>query len=204
MRSGAAAARRCQGDLSRATAPIPVWSGRICNVATISGTGADHARDYWIRPAKPSDVGFLADVVVEATRAQGRWPADFDEAEFRRRYVSWTEAQVRGEDPHSATSVIELAGEAVGRLRIVRDGQRIELAGIQLHPRVQGRGLGTAIIDDLKSEAERTGVPLELAVEHDNPRARTLYERLRFVKIGEDAKEARFRWQPDLEPPKPD
>jgi GNAT superfamily N-acetyltransferase len=111
----------------------------------MAGIGADHARDYWIRPAKLSDVGFLADVVVEATRAQARWPADFDEAEFRRHYVSWTETQVRGGDPHSATSVIELAGEAVGRLRIVRDGQRIELSGIQLRPRVQGRGIGTGI-----------------------------------------------------------
>src|SRR3989442_15177012 len=73
--------------------------------------------------------------------------------------MSWTEMHVRGEDPHSTTSVIELAGEAVGRLRIVRDGQRIELSGIQLRPRVQGRGIGTAVIDDLKSEAARTGLP---------------------------------------------
>src|SRR2546422_885653 len=119
----------------------------------MAGIGADRARNYWIRPAKLSDAGFLADVVVDATRAQGRWPADFDEAEFRRRYVSWTEMHVRGEDPRSTTSVIELAGEAVGRLRMVRNGQRIELAGIQLRPRVQGRGIGTAIIDELKSEA---------------------------------------------------
>jgi ribosomal protein S18 acetylase RimI-like enzyme len=165
-------------------------------VPLVAGTDADHTREYQIRPAALSDVGFLADVVVEATRAQGRWPADFDEVAFRRHYTSWTETQVRGEDAHSTTSVIELAGEAVGRLRIVRDGHRVELAGLQLRPVVQGRGIGTAIIEDLKSEAASAGVPLELSVEHDNPRARVLYERLGFVKIGEDAKEARLRWQP--------
>ena len=147
-----------------------------------------------MRPATLSDVGFLVDVVVVATAAQGRWPVNFDEDEFRRSYTSWTEAHIRGVDPNSTTSVIELGGEAVGRLRVVREAQRLELSGIQLYPRVQGRGIGTALVEALKSEAATSGLPLELSVEHDNPRARALYERLGFEKIGQDAKEARFRW----------
>jgi ribosomal protein S18 acetylase RimI-like enzyme len=162
----------------------------------VTGVGEELAKRYWIRPATLSDVGFLADVVVEATRAQGRWRTDVDEAEFHRNYVSGTRALMEGGDPHSVTSVIEVAGECVGRLRIVRDGKRLELSGIQLLPRVQGRGIGTGIIEDLKSEAARRGVPLELSVEHDNPRARALYERLGFVKVDEDDNEARFRWRP--------
>jgi hypothetical protein len=114
-------------------------------VLFVSGSNADHPPEYRVRPAGGGDVQFLTDVVVEATRAQGRWPEDFDEAEFRRRYVRWTEKHVRGEDPASTTSVVELAGKAVGRLRVVRDGQRIELAGIQLRPDAQGRGIGTGI-----------------------------------------------------------
>ena len=165
----------------------------------MAGTDADRTGAYRLRPAVLDDVGFLVDVVIEATSAQGRWPEDFDEAEFRRFYTSWTEPQVRAEDPRNTTSVIELGGEAVGRLRVVRDGERVELAGIQLRPRVQGRGIGTSIIGELKAEATRAGLPLELSVEHDNPRARTLYERLRFVKIGANAKEARFRWEPEAD-----
>lgn len=115
-------------------------------------------------------------------------------AEFRREYIGWTEEHVRGEVPFSSTSVIEVEGTAVGRLRVVRDGTRIELAGIQLRPEVQSRGIGSRVIEDLKSEATRSGLPLELSVEHDNPRARALYERLGFVQIGTDDDEAMLRW----------
>jgi GNAT superfamily N-acetyltransferase len=45
---------------------------------------------------------------------------------------------------------IESGGGRVGRLRITRSPDRIELSGIQLLPHVQGRGIGTAIIKDLK------------------------------------------------------
>lgn len=147
------------------------------------------------RPATLDDVDFLTDVVVEATRAQGRWPADRDEREFRRQFAASTTAHVRGAEPASTTSVIEVDGESVGRLRVVRHGDRIELAGIQLLPRVQGRGIGTMVIDDLQVEASSAGVPLELSVEHDNPRARALYERLGFRPVSEDATEARLRWE---------
>lgn len=145
-------------------------------------------------------MGFLADVVIEATKAEGRLPAGFDEAEWRRRYMPWTEEQVFGDAPDSTISVIEVGGEAVGRLRVVRDGQHVELAGIQLRPNVQGRGIGTSIIEQLQSEAARARLPLELSVEHDNPRARTLYERLGFVEISRDADEARLRWCPSAMP----
>ena len=91
--------------------------------------------------------------------------------------------------------VIELDGEPVRRLRIIRDGQRVELAGIQLHADVQGQGIGSAIIETLKSDAANAGLPFELSVEHDNPRARALYERLGLVEISHDNKEARLRWR---------
>ncbi len=151
--------------------------------------------EFSIRPATQRDVGFLTEVVVEATRAQGRWPADFDEAEFRRTYETWTATQVEGGDANSTTSVIAVAGQAVGRLRVLRDDERIDLAGIQLLPKMQGHGIGTRIIEDLKSEATRAGIPLDISVEHDNPRARMLYERLGLVKIDEDAMEVRLRWR---------
>src|SRR5215469_481839 len=91
-----------------------------------------------LRPAALEDADFLAEVSLSALRALREPPPDFDEASWRAGFISWTEEQVRGEVPFSATSVIELDGEAVGRLRVVRDGRRIELAGIQLLPSAQG------------------------------------------------------------------
>lgn len=45
--------------------------------------------------------------------------------------------------------------------------------------------LGTAIIEGLKAEAKAAGVPLDIGIEKDNPRARRLYERLGCVQVAE-------------------
>lgn len=149
---------------------------------------------YRIRTAITQDVGFLADVVVSATRAQGRWPEDLDEAGWRVGFCRWTGQEVSESNDDSETAVIELNGERVGRLRVVRTSTGIELAGIQLSPRVQRRGIGTAIIESLKVEAATAGVPLHLGVEKDNPDARRLYHRLGFVEHGEADGEYKLRW----------
>jgi ribosomal protein S18 acetylase RimI-like enzyme len=151
---------------------------------------------YRIRPATADDVEFLADVVLDATRAQGRLPRDFDERQWRERFCAWTMEQVRGEIPDSTTSVVEVDDERAGRLRIARTAGCVELCGIQLLPRIQRRGIGTAIIEDLKAQAAAADVPLDLGVEKDNPDARKLYDRLGFIHIGETEQESRLRWNP--------
>jgi ribosomal protein S18 acetylase RimI-like enzyme len=151
---------------------------------------------YRLRPAIAEDVGFLADVVIEATRAQGRLPNDFDERQWRKRFAEWTMQQLRGEIPDSTTSVVEVGNQRAGRLRITRTADYIELSGIQLLPDIQRHGIGTAIIEDLKAQAAAVGIPVDLGVEKDNPQARKLYERLGFVQVGETEQERKLRWDP--------
>jgi GNAT superfamily N-acetyltransferase len=109
--------------------------------------------DYRIRAAAADDVRFLADVVIEATRAQGRLSTDFDERGWREEFGEWTMEQICGEVPDSTTSVIEVDSERVGRLRITRTAGHIELSDIQLLPQAQRHGIGTAVIEDLKAQA---------------------------------------------------
>jgi GNAT superfamily N-acetyltransferase len=149
---------------------------------------------YTIRRAALDDVGFLADVSVAATRDQGRLPNDFDEPEWRAGFAEWTAEQIRDEGSPSTTSVIEVDGEPVGRLRVSRTAEGIELCGIQLLPRVQNRGIGTAIITALQAEAADLGVPLELGVEKDNLNAHRLYNLLGFTKYAESPEEHKLRW----------
>jgi ribosomal protein S18 acetylase RimI-like enzyme len=151
---------------------------------------------YRTRPASADDVEFLADVVIEATRAQGRLPEDFDERQWRTAFGEWTMEQVRGEVADSGTSVVEVENRPVGRLRVTRTAGNIELCGIQLLPDVQRRGIGTAVIEDLKAQAAAAGIPLDLSVEKDNPQARKLYDRLGFLPVGETDQESRLRWSP--------
>lgn len=154
-----------------------------------------------LRVANPFDVGFLADVVISATRDQGRLDDDFDEAGFRSGFEAWTADQVAGRVEGSRTYVIEVDGERAGRLRVVNDAQTVELAGLQLLPRFQSRGVGSEILVLLKAEATSAGLRFELSVEIDNPRAQALYERHGLVVIGSANGENRLRWSGGGQPP---
>jgi ribosomal protein S18 acetylase RimI-like enzyme/SAM-dependent methyltransferase len=147
---------------------------------------------YSIRPAEPADAAAIAEACFAAIRGQGRMPAEVDELEWRAEYEGWTLESI--EDPTTDLSVVEVDGRPAGRLRVSRTPEALQLNGIQLHPDIQNRGIGTAIIAQLQSEAASTGVPLDLSVEKDNPNARRLYLRLGFVRVGGDDNEDKLRW----------
>jgi RimJ/RimL family protein N-acetyltransferase len=146
-----------------------------------------------VRPATLADVEFLTDTAIAATQDQGRFPADVDLAEYRAGFLDWTTEQVRGEVPDSETAVVEAYGVPVGRLRVVRTADVVELAGLQLLPAHQSRGIGTRIVRDLVAEAQAAGRRFELSVEKDNPRAQALYARLGMVQVGETDEELLMR-----------
>jgi GNAT superfamily N-acetyltransferase len=152
---------------------------------------------YRIREASLAEVEFLADVTLTATRAQGRLAPDFDESAWREGFTDWTRESI--DDPATVLYVVEVDDRPAGRLRVSRTPEAVELNGIQLHPDVQNRGIGTAIVNALQSEATRRGVPLQLTVERDNPDARRLYDRLGFSKTGEAGAEDILQWTKGVE-----
>jgi ribosomal protein S18 acetylase RimI-like enzyme len=68
-------------------------------------------------------------------------------------------------------------GAAIGALDLSDEGDHIYLSRIAILPEVQGRGVGTAVIDDLIGR----GRTIRLHVFINNGRARRFYERLGFV-----------------------
>jgi ribosomal protein S18 acetylase RimI-like enzyme len=145
--------------------------------------------DIHLRPATLEDVAFLADVVITATCAQGRFPHDVDMVEYRAGYEDWTRETILGAIPDCTLCVIVYDGCPVGRLRVVRTPTSITLAGIQLLPAYQNQRIGSTLIEQLKHEADLNHVPLFISVEKDNPRAQRLYERLGCRIIGQDGQE---------------
>jgi RimJ/RimL family protein N-acetyltransferase len=152
-----------------------------------------------IRPASVSDAEFLTEAVMAATEAQGRFPADLDRAAYRAGFLEWTLEQLRDGIPDSTTSVVSAYGADVGRLRVVRTAELVELAGLQLLPAHQDRGIGTRLMRELMAEAAASGRGFGLSVEKDNPRARALYERLGLVTVGEEGDEYVMRLSPLVE-----
>lgn len=145
------------------------------------------------RPATLADVGFLTDVVVEATYDQGRFPDDFDEVDYRAGFGEWTAEQVRGDGAGSSIAVVQVDGQDAGRLRVVRRDGLVEIAGLQLLPEHQSRGVGRTVVEAVAAQARADGLPVELGVEMDNPRARQFWERCGFRYVGEGEGEHRLR-----------
>jgi len=151
-----------------------------------------------LRTASLEDAPFLTDVVIKATLAQGRFPDDTDLDEYRAGFEEWTEETVLGKYPNVSLSVVTLDGVSVGRFRVVRDTESITLAGIQLLPEHQNKEIGSVLVKQLIEEAVEKGIPLQLAVEKNNPDAERFYRRLGFVQIDEGKDEYHLEYRPGM------
>jgi ribosomal protein S18 acetylase RimI-like enzyme len=131
-----------------------------------------------MRPAVESDLAFLESVFLRSmcasiTAARGYW----DEARERK--------QFRDQLPLGHTQVIEDAGESIGFFTLTNRNQVSELHTFCIAPEKQGRGTGSAVIQQITSDAASRDVRLLVSVLKTNTRARSLYERLGFAIRGE-------------------
>ena len=79
--------------------------------------------------------------------------------------------------------VITADGADVGMIDFEHRPTEIYLGRIEIHPRHQGRGIGTGLITALIDEARRNGQDLALDVLVVNPRAQALYQRLGLTEV---------------------
>ncbi len=86
------------------------------------------------------------------------------------------------------SEVLMSNGEPVGLLKVRRSPEEWEIVQIQLSSRLQGQGIGRALLAELLADAADAQVDIKLSVLKANP-AKHLYERLGFEVIGEDAHE---------------
>ena len=80
--------------------------------------------------------------------------------------------------------IVQVGDEAVGLLKVSRDGGDWYVYQIQFKPLWQGQGLGTWLIQSVIDDARTAGASLRLNVLKANP-ARRLYERLGFIVVEE-------------------
>ncbi len=76
--------------------------------------------------------------------------------------------------------VVLCGGERAGRLYVLRQPHDIRIVDLAILPEFRGRGVGSALLGALATEARQTRRPVSLHVETQNP-ARRLYERHGFV-----------------------
>ncbi|UMR31044.1 GNAT family N-acetyltransferase [Massilia sp. MB5] len=140
--------------------------------------------DWRLRPCQPQDEAFLRRVYA-ATRAGEialtGWSAEQAEA-FLRMQFDAQHQQYHARNPGAAFDIVELDGEAVGRLYVRREAGRIHVIDIAILPPWRGRGLGGALLRALQAEARQADASLSIYVEINN-RAQVLYQRLGFQVI---------------------
>lgn len=140
-----------------------------------------------LRPYRADDLDFLFRLYASIRRheiAAFGWPEAQQQAFFRMQFT----AQQRWYDqmyPQARHEIVEQNGAAIGRMLVECQAQAMLLVDIALLPEHRGQGIGGELVGQLIEQCDREKVPLRLQVLQANPALR-LYERLGFVKTGED------------------
>jgi ribosomal protein S18 acetylase RimI-like enzyme len=103
--------------------------------------------------------------------------------------------------PAARFDVIEVAGEAAGRLYVDRCNDEIRVIDIALLPEYRRVGIGGGLLRELQAEAASESKPIIIHVEPHNPAMR-LYARLEFQPIADRGVYREMIWIPP-EPARP-
>lgn len=151
-----------------------------------------------LRPETDEDKDFLLHLYIstrEAELLQIGWPQaeihSFLTQQFKAQHLSFRQLY-----PHAAYQIIELQGEATGRIYLQRGKDEYRLIDISLLPAFRNQNLGRYLIQSILDEAAETGKPVSLHVEHFNPAYR-LYERMGFVQLEDRGTHLFMQWRPD-------
>lgn len=149
-----------------------------------------------LRPDTPADRALLRRVYA-STREIEMGLVDWPDAQKQAFLDMQFEAQdrhYRGAYPEAAFLVVEHEGVPAGRLVVDRGGDAIHIVDLALLPTHRGQGLGGALLQELIDEGRATRRPVRIYVERSN-RARSLYDRLGFVVIGEGDVHHLMEWR---------
>jgi ribosomal protein S18 acetylase RimI-like enzyme len=148
-----------------------------------------------LRPANEADREFLL-ALYGSTREDELAQVEWDDAAKQ----AFLEHQFRAQDHHyranypgATLDVVEVDGERAGRLYVHRGEDDIRIMDIAIVPGFRARGIGTRLIQDLMAEAGASGRSVSIHVEMQNP-ARSLYDRLGFVPVGEHGVYVLMEW----------
>lgn len=92
--------------------------------------------------------------------------------------------------------IIEHEGQPIGRIYMFWGPATMNLVDIILLPEYQGRGIGSALIQEQLQRADELGLIVNLYVETYNP-AQRLYGRMGFVVCGNNGVYLQLRRQPN-------
>lgn len=158
-------------------------------------TSSETAGPITLRPVVAEDDAFLLRV-YSTTRADEMALVPWNEAQreaFLRMQFNAQLHHYQSYYPSAKHQIIERAGQAVGRLYVLRADDFTRILDLTIMPEFRNARIGTQILEDLMSEVASAGKPLHINVESFNPSLR-LFERLGFKKIEENGVHFLMEW----------
>jgi ribosomal protein S18 acetylase RimI-like enzyme len=150
-----------------------------------------------VRPALPQDEIFLYDLYA-AVRGPEFALAPVSDAQreqlirmqFRAQMSAYTQMY-----PNSCYHVVLLDGKPVGRLWVAPGDDEFHLVDIAVHPKQQGKGIGTVLIRRLQEEAAKARLPIHCCVFRFNPASLRFHQRLGFTIVREEVMYYHMEWR---------
>ncbi len=140
-----------------------------------------------IRRAETADEPFLEAVYADTRReelAPFGWSREHEDVFFKMQFQMQARAY-NMQFPGADYQIVELDDTPVGRMIVLRGEKEIRLVDVSLLTEFRNRGIGTALLEQLKEETGCERV-LVLRVLKTNDKAKKLYERLG-LKVTEEA-----------------
>ena len=157
---------------------------------------AGSAVSLHLRPEQPGDEPWLFAVYAGSREAElllTDWDAATRQAFLEMQFKAMRQGY-RSMYPQAQFSIIVADKTPAGRLVVDRQDKVIHVVDIALLPAYYGRGIGTAVMRGLLSEAERGSMNVRLCVRRDS-RALRFYERLGFEPVADDGLDLGLEWR---------
>ena len=153
--------------------------------------------DLCLRGIKPDDEIFLQKLfrLTRPHLTQIPMPAEFVEALIQQQYDLQKSSYGR-HFPGCGHFLVLRHQEPIGRMMLYLDAEQtsLRLVDISLLPQWCGQGYGSALLWSLQSLAQKNKWQLVLSVDHQNWRAKKLYDSLGFQLEGASATHAVMTW----------
>lgn len=150
-----------------------------------------------VRPALPQDEIFLYDLYAAIRGPEFALAPipqsqrdDLIRMQFRAMMGSYTAMF-----PNSCCHIVLLDGKPVGRLWVAQDEFEFHLVDIAMHPSLQGKGIGSVLIQRLQQEAAKANLPIRCTVSRFNPGSLRFHKRLGFSIVREDQMHFYVEWR---------
>lgn len=92
-------------------------------------------------------------------------------------------SQYRQQYPSAEWSVIQVAGQRLGRLVVDRTPHEVRVVDLALLAEARGQGIGSTVLAGLYTEAQMSGLPVTASVMASNAGGRSLFARLGFQEV---------------------